>query len=102
MWLVTCLRMRGESLVAHTDLDKKKMATEMIPGLFDAEGHEDPNHGMSLSGSLPLSSTRGGETNRSILEELLAEKGSLGPNFAHSIRLLDEGKESYLCVFCNL
>ncbi len=68
------------------------MATEMIPGLFDDEAHEEGNHNMSLAGSVPLSSMRGGESTRNILEELMAEKGSLGPNFSHSLRLLDEGK----------
>lgn len=55
------------------------MMTAEIPGLFDsnsqmAGGHQD-----------------GGDGSRSILDELLAEKGSLGPNFIHSNKLLDEG-----------
>lgn len=28
---------------------------------------------------------------RSVLDDLLAEKGSLGPNFVHSNKLLDQG-----------
>lgn len=38
----------------------------------------------------PLISSMGDGSGKSALEELMAEKGSLGPNFVHSNRLLDD------------
>ncbi len=66
-----------------------KMATGVgIPGLFDSQSQES-NH---RAPPQPLPSTGGGGgANRNTLDELMAEKGSLGPNFAHSLRLLNEG-----------
>lgn len=68
------------------------MATE-IPGLFDTKSQNvgQMNHNVSLGMATPLNSSVGDSSSKNALEELLAEKGSLGPNFVHSNRLLDEG-----------
>lgn len=97
--------MRINSLVAQftKSSPERKMATdhehEMIPGLFDSGAHDESNNNMSLSVPVSMTATSG---NRDILDELLAEKGSLGPNFAHSIRLLDEGTDFVLYLMCVL
>ena len=79
------MRMHTHNLVVPKNHLSKMATGGGIPGLFDSQSQE-PNH---RAPPQPLPSTGSGSGNT--LEELMAEKGSLGPNFAHSLRLLNEG-----------
>ncbi|XP_064382906.1 KH domain-containing, RNA-binding, signal transduction-associated protein 2-like isoform X2 [Halichondria panicea] len=78
------MRMHTHNLVVPKNHLSKMATGGGIPGLFDSQSQE-PNH---RAPPQPLPSTGSGSGNT--LEELMAEKGSLGPNFAHSLRLLNE------------